>query len=344
MKIAVLAGGYSYERDVSLTSASLIAGALCRKGHKVALVDVYKGVEAGDLDALFTDKVPEPYKVPETEPDLDLLKKEYGCGDALVGKNIVELCRLADIVYIGLHGGMGENGQLQAFLDCYGIKYTGTGYLGAALAMNKEISKDLFRGAGIPTPEGRTYNRKNLDTEEIEREIGFPCVIKPCSNGSSVGVSIVKNREEMIKGIEDAFRLEDRVIVEKKIVGREMTVAVLLGKPLPPVEIIPKAGFYDYKNKYQEGMTEEYCPPMNLSEEDAKKLGETAVRAAKALHIGRNTYCRVDMFLTSDGPVVLEVNALPGMTPISLLPREAKAAGIDYDTLCDMIAHSALEK
>lgn len=340
MKIAVLAGGLSPERDVSLTSGSLIANALKRKGHRVAFADVYLGCEVkDDIEQMFTNEQTKIYSVSEKEPDLLKLKTESGNGEALVGPNIVELCKCADVVFLALHGAMGENGQLQAFLDCCGIKYTGTGYVGSLLAMDKDLTKQLFVERGIPTPQSITFTASDYNEERLIDEIGLPCVVKPCSCGSSVGVSVVQNRSELKCAIDAAFAFEDRVLVEKKIEGREMTVGILQGKTLPPVEIIPKSGFYDYKNKYQSNMTEEICPA-NVTEEEKELLSKTALDAARVLRLG--SYCRADFILSNGIPYCLEVNTLPGMTPLSLLPREANAAGIDYDSLCEIIAQDAL--
>jgi D-alanine--D-alanine ligase len=199
MNIAVLAGGYSPERDVSLTSGSLIANALIDEGHNVCLADVYLGVD----EALMNEKTPfnkekkAVYKVKNAIPDLKALKEQSGNGEALIGRGIIELCRAADVVFLALHGAMGENGQLQATLDNYGIKYTGSGYVGSLLAMDKDISKKMFVGAGVRTPEWVYVSAKRADASEIEKKIGYPCVVKPCSCGSSVGISIVDNREEL---------------------------------------------------------------------------------------------------------------------------------------------------
>lgn len=336
MKITVLTGGLSPERDVSLTSGSLIANALRRKGHKVALIDVYLGAEIPEnTEELYTDIPSEPYAVKEAAPDLNKIKSESGNGEALIGKNVIEICRRADIVFLALHGAMGENGQLQAALDCYGIRYTGTGYIGSLLAMDKDITKKLLLAGGIAVPESITVTKQSYDEAYLTEKIGLPCVIKPCSCGSSVGVSIVSTREELASAMKSAFTFEDRILIEKKITGREMTVGILRGKPLPPVEIIPKSGFYDYKNKYQPGMTEEICPP-DLTEEENRMLSDAALKTAELLRLG--TYCRIDFILSNGVPYCLEANTLPGMTPLSLLPREAAAAGISYDDLCEIIA------
>ncbi|MBE6622225.1 MAG: D-alanine--D-alanine ligase [Ruminococcaceae bacterium] len=341
MNITVLAGGLSPERDVSLTSGSLIANALRRKGHRVALVDVYLGTDVTDADALFISEEMPAYRVSESEPDLNQLKAESGNGDALIGKNVIEACRLADVVFLALHGAMGENGQLQATLDCFGIPYTGTGYVGSLLAMDKDISKKLMVEGGVPTATSITLMKGKASSADVMSVIGLPCVIKPCSCGSSVGVSIVHDEKELEDALAAAFAYEDRVLVEKKIVGREMTVGILRGKTLPPVEIIPKCGFYDYKNKYQSGMTEEICPPA-ITEEEGRLLSDAALKVAELLRLG--SYCRIDFILSDGVPYCLEANTLPGMTPLSLLPREAAAVGISYDELCEIIATDALKQ
>ncbi len=338
MNITVLAGGLSPERDVSLTSGSLIANALRRKGHRVALVDVYLGTDANDLASLFISEEMPAYRVSETEPDLQKLKAESGNGEALIGKNVIALCHLADVVFLALHGAMGENGQLQATLDCFGIPYTGTGYVGSLLAMDKDISKKLMVEGGVPTAPSITVMKDTASVAEVMGTIGLPCVIKPCSCGSSVGVSIVHDEKELEEALSAAFAYEDRVLIEKKIVGREMTVGILQGRTLPPVEIIPKFGFYDYKNKYQSGMTEEICPP-DITEEEGKLLSDAALKVAEHLRLG--SYCRIDFILSDGVPYCLEANTLPGMTPLSLLPREAAAIGIPYDDLCAIIAADA---
>ena len=337
MKIAVLAGGYSPERNVSLSSGALISAALIRRGHSVAYADVYLGIPGvDDVDALFTKVAPNVPRIEQAEPDLDALKESNGGREELIGENILELCKAADVVFIALHGGMGENGQLQATLDNFAIKYTGSSYIGCLLSMDKDISKKIMIGEGIPVPTGITLNVG----EPIPENTKLPAVVKPCSAGSSVGVSIVYTAKELEKAIADAFAVEDSILIEKKVDGREFSVGVLGGRSLPAIEIIPRSGFYDYKNKYQSGMTEEICPA-DLSEDEAKAAGELALKTAKALRL--DGYCRVDMILDKDTRkfVCLEANALPGMTPTSLLPQEAAAAGIEYDELCDMIVKMA---
>lgn len=343
MNIVVLAGGISPERDVSLTSAALVANALTKSGHKVCLVDVYEGLAQGVKPSmeLFRSEGNYTYKVEESIPDLDAVIARNGGRKALIGPGVLEVCALCDVVYMGLHGGIGENGQLQATLDNYGIKYTGSGYIGSLLAMDKDLAKKILSVEGVPTPRGVLCDLKKDDIRERVKEIGLPCVIKPCSCGSSVGVSIIDNEAELDAAIEFAEKYEDKVLIEEKIVGREMTMGILDGVVLPAVEIIPKSGYYDYKNKYQSGMTEEICPaPITSAEHE--KMADYTRRAFAALQL--RGYARIDYILKADGEAVcLEANTLPGMTPTSLLPQEAASVGMDYVALCDKIVNIALK-
>ena len=247
MKITVLAGGYSPERDVSLTSGSLIANALIKNGHRVLLLDLYRGIPVlpEDPDSLFTQTEIPPYRVTKEVPDLEALKAECNNGDAWIGPNVIPLCRAADKVFLALHGAMGENGQLQATLDSFGIPYTGSGYAGSLLAMDKDLSKRLFRQAEIPTPDWMYFDVRKDRREDLLRRVGLPCVVKPCSCGSSVGISMANTARELTQALEEAARWEDQILVEKRILGREFTVGILDGQALPLVEIIPDQGFYD---------------------------------------------------------------------------------------------------
>ena len=344
MKILVLAGGYSPERDVSLTSGSLIANALVGEGHDVCLADVYLGATLwGDVSAMFNKDAKPIHKVTRTVPDLEALKAQSGNGEALIGSGIIELCRAADVVFLALHGAMGENGQLQATLDNYGIKYTGSGYVGSLLAMDKDISKKMFVGAGVNTPEWLYYDSAaDCNVDEIEQKIGYPCVVKPCSCGSSVGISIVDDRDQLCRALELARAYEDKLLVEKKIEGRELTVGILDGEVLPVIEIIPTEGFYDYTNKYQAGKTLEICPA-EIDEGIRSAAAEQTKRAFSALRL--SGYSRFDFIVDESGkPWCLEANTLPGMTPTSLLPQMAAANGMSYGKLCCKIVELALAK
>lgn len=342
MKIVVLAGGLSPEREVSLSSGSMIANALREAGHSTVLVDVYEGIQlAGEPELLFKDKTATPYsyKVPDTEPDLEEIRRRNNNRKELIGPNVLTLCKAADIVFIALHGAMGENGQLQAVFDTVGVRYTGSGYIGSLLAMDKDISKRLMRQAGIATSDWMIADN-TVTTSCIIDTIGLPCVVKPCSAGSSIGVSIVENEEALGTALNYALSIEEKILIEKMVKGREFSVGILGGKALPVIEIIPNEGFYDYKNKYQAGLTREICPA-ELSGEDTERLQELALKVHKVLRLG--SYSRIDFIMNEKGDFVcLEANALPGMTPTSLLPQEALVVGISYVELCDMIVKLSL--
>lgn len=342
MKIVVLAGGLSPEREVSLTSGTLIANALRENGHRVLLLDVYLGIRElpTDPDTLFRVEKTEEHRISREVPDLESLRRESGNGDALIGENVLTLCRMADFVFLALHGAMGENGQLQATLDSYGIRYTGSGYAGSLLAMDKDLSKRLFRDAGIPTPEWICLDAADAEPERVLSSVGLPCVVKPSSCGSSVGISMVDTREELNAALAFARRYGDRLLAERKIVGRELTVGILDGAALPPIEIIPEEGFYDYQNKYQ-GTTREICPAQ-IPEDVTRRAGDLALRAFRALRL--RGYARADFLLDGDGGLwCLEVNTLPGMTPTSLLPQAAAAVGISYRGLCEKILEVSMK-
>lgn len=343
MKIVVLAGGLSPEREVSLSSGSLIANALIERGHRVLLLDVYRGMPSlpETLDGLFCDTSYPPHAVTDAVPDLEALRREVGIGDALVGPHIAELCRAADRVFLALHGAMGENGQLQAYLDTQGIRYTGSGYAGCSLAMDKEVTKRLLRDSGIPTPQWVWFDTETDPIERITETVGLPCVVKPNDCGSSVGVAIVGEREELEQALREAAKWGRRVLVERQIVGRELTVGILDGRALPPVEIIPDSGFYDYRNKYA-GSTREVCPA-EIPEDVTARMAELSLQAFSVLRL--SGYARFDYILDADGtPWCLEANALPGMTPTSLLPQEATAVGISYPELCERILQTANQR
>ncbi len=339
MKIAVVCGGLSNERDVSITSGTCVARALRERGHKVLLIDLYYGYR-GEYDdpASLYEKEQEDikYSVSTETPDIEKLMAD-GNGSR-IGSNVIEICKAADICFLALHGEDGENGKLQATFDVHGIKYTGSGYLGSAIAMNKEISKIMMRSSGIPVPEGIVLEKGG----EI-KNVGFPCVVKPCSGGSSVGTSMVADESEYLTAIETAFKYEDHVLVEKFIKGRELTVGVMGKKAMPVIEIIPKEGWYDYKNKYQAGLTEEICPAP-ISAEDTDRVQRLAERVREALMI--DVYCRADFLMDeTDGEIYcLEANTLPGMTPTSLIPQMGREQGLDFGTVCEKIIELSMEK
>ena len=232
---------------------------------------------------------------------------------------------------MALHGENGENGKIQACFDLNGIRYTGTDYVSSAICMNKAIAKDLFAAAGVPTPAGVRL-KKGGDTS---CQVPYPCVVKACCGGSSVGVVMAHNDEEYAQALEEAFRYDNEIVVEQYIKGREFSVGVVDGKAYPVIEIAPLHGFYDYKNKYQAGSAIETCPA-ELDETKTKAMQEAAELAFKVLRL--KNYARMDFMMDEDGNFYcLEANTLPGMTPTSLLPQEAKVLGLDYADLCQLL-------
>lgn len=343
MKIVVLCGGLSMERNVSITSSTLICKALRRLGHRAVMVDMFFGLEDCDQspEQLFENLPPlSEAKVSEKEPDLEAVRAARKWqSPSLVGKGVFELCALADVVFLGLHGACGEDGRIQAALDLMGIPYTGSGYLGSAIAMDKDLTKRLVRGIGVRTPQWRIARFDRETFAEIVASAQLPCVVKPVDSGSSIGVAIARNRTELIEALE-LNRPLGRVVIEQYVAGREIQVGVLKDRNLPSIEIIPKQGFYDYHNKYQAGAAVEICPaPVDGAVE--AQLGSTALRVHRLL--GLRTYSRTDFIVTQEGEIwFLEINTLPGMTPTSLMPQEAAAVGIDYDMLCQTIVDDAI--
>ncbi len=344
MKIVVMCGGLSMERDVSISSGTLICGALRKLGHQAVLVDMFMGLEdyEGDLNELFNDLPPlGEARVPEEEPDLErVIASRKWKSPSRVGKRVLELCQLADAVFLGLHGACGEDGRIQAALDLLGVKYTGSGYLGSALAMDKDLTKRLIAGTGVKTPEWRVVDYAEGDIDALANSAILPCVVKPVDSGSSIGVAIPETREEFRTALYGNLQY-GRVMIEQYVRGREIDVGVLGDRALPSIEIIPKSGFYDYKNKYQAGATVELCPAP-IDPETEKRLGEAAVKVHRAL--GLSAYSRSDFIVDGQDIYFLEINTLPGMTPTSLMPQEAAAAGVDYESLCKRVIEMALEE
>ena len=343
MNIIVLCGGLSSERDVSISSGTGVAKALRERGHNVVLVDLYFGYTETYNDPCEIFSVQQDdlsYSVSVDEPDLELIKSGRNQdNESLIGDNVIEICRAADITFLALHGEEGENGKLQATFDVAGIKYTGSGYLGSALAMNKTLSKKLFIASGIPTPSGITVDRNDTEFSNI----GFPCVVKPCSGGSSVGTSIVNSEDEYLDALKLSFKYEEKVIVEKYITGKEFTVGIMEGTAMPVIEIIPKDGFYDYKNKYQAGLTIELCPAP-IDEKTTLYVQQLAEKVNDVLMI--EAYCRVDFLMDQDDGEMycLEANTLPGMTPTSLIPQMADAMDMSFGELCEKIIEVSMRK
>lgn len=344
MRIVVLAGGTSTERDVSVSSGLLVAAALREKGHEVVLLDVFTGYEKDifDVDALFKQNYSftSEIKVGETISDLDEVRENRrDKSNRYLGENVIDICACADITFLALHGGEGENGQIQATFDLLGLKYTGSGYLGSALAMHKGLTKSVLVQHKVLTPAGAIFKSE----EDALSWDTFPCVVKPCSGGSSVGITIVRTPEDFKESVKEAFGYgENEIVVEQYVKGREFSVGVVGGKALPPIEIIPNGGFYDYKTKYQAGAAIEKCPA-DITPEQDEIMRRAAEATYEALHL--ESYGRVDFILDRDNNAYcLEANTLPGMTPTSLLPQEAAVEGISYADLCELIIENSLAK
>jgi D-alanine-D-alanine ligase len=307
MKVAVLKGGSSLERGVSLRSAARVEDALEELGHEPIGIDVGR-----DL--------------------IDRLRSER-----------------PDVVFIALHGPGGEDGTVQELLEILDLPYTGPGVAACALCMDKVASKHEIRAAGVPTPDWAAFNATAFrelgaaDTlDEIEARLGFPLVVKPASQGSSLGVEFASSRDEVPQALVAAFSYDDRVLLERYVNGRELAVSVLGADPLPTVEAIPREeDFFNFEARYEIGRTEYVCPA-ELPEAAARAVQELATRTYEAL--GCSGFARVDLMLGADGPRVLEVNAIPGLTDTSLFPMAAEAAGIGFAELVERILSSARER
>ena len=335
MKIAVLAGGLSPEHDVSMTSGALVANALAKRGHSVALCDVYLPM-SNSRQAVFGGTEKFEYEIPPVPTSVSKMRKMYADG-RLIGDGVIDFCREADVVFTALHGGAGEDGHIQALLEMLGIKFTGSDMASCHAAMDKHISKLICEKAGLDAPPCVIVKKG-----EAAPDIELPAVVKPCSCGSSVGVTFVYEKDALKAALDEAFKYEERVIIEKKIEGREFSVSVLGGRALPSVEILPKSGTYDFISKYKSGLTEEICPG-RLDESEEKEIERLTLTAHGALGLG--DYSRSDFIYGYDGKFYyLETNALPGMTKNSLLPMSARAAGIEYEELCEKICALAYER
>jgi D-alanine-D-alanine ligase len=340
LKITVLMGGTSAERDVSLASGVRVAEALRTHGHDVLSVDTAHGIlSAPDEQALLSGKV-----VKTIPPDVQALVRL----NAQLPGTLRSLPQ-TDVLFLALHGGQGEDGTLQALLDLTGVPYTGSGHLASALAMDKDLSKHLFRAAGVPTAKWKmvtgwepgTRNWEQSFGDEVQQELGLPVIVKPSKQGSTVGLSIVREIGALWDAIDEAAKYDDEVMVEQFIPGRELTVGILGDEALPVGEIIPVHEIYDYECKYTAGMAREIFPA-DLTAEETRTIQDLARRAFRALKL--RGYARIDFRMSPDGVFYcLEANTLPGMTALSLIPQAAAAAGISFPELCDRIVRLAVE-
>lgn len=335
MKIVVLAGGTSTERDVSIVSGTKVCEALREKGHQAILVDVFCGKESLCAEQAFEGAYDLSGDVEYIKGFNGQIEKMKAERKEFFGPKVLEVCQKADMVFLALHGMCGEDGRIQAAFDLLGIPYTGSGYLGSALAMDKGITKQLFRENGVPTPEGVVLKKAEPRKTAEEYGVGLPCVVKTSCGGSSVGVYIVETEEAFAKALENGFAYEEKLVVEKYVKGREFSVGVVDGTAYPVIEIAPLVGFYDYKNKYEPGSTIETCPA-DLDEELTKKMQGYAEEAYRVLRL--ESYARMDFMMDEEGNMYcLEANTLPGMTPTSLLPQEAAALGMSFSDLCNKL-------
>jgi D-alanine-D-alanine ligase len=330
MRITVLTGGATAERAVAFASASQIVTGLRAKGHDVQVIDLAGGQldERGERELLGGAVGTTPPSV-ETlaERERHMLSEELGELPAV---------RQAEVLFLAVHGGALEGGTLQAVLDVIGVPYTGSGPLASALAMDKDLSKRLFRAMGVPVP---AWFMAPVGSDDVSTALGWPVIVKPSKQGSSVGLTLVKQAQDLPDAVRLAERYDDEVMAEQYIPGRELTVGVLGDVPLPVGEIVPKHELFDYVTKYTPGMSEETFPA-KIETVLARQLQEYAVMAHRALKL--SGYSRIDFRVSPEGDIFcLEANSLPGMTRTSLFPQAAQAAGIPFPELCERIARLA---
>ncbi|HKH82717.1 MAG TPA: D-alanine--D-alanine ligase [Gemmatimonadales bacterium] len=330
MRVTVLTGGTSSERDVALASAVQVVGALRSRNHDVAVVDTARGyIPEPDEGALLPGTVG---TVPPSIAQLRSLER----GLLMSGLANMAVVRDADVLFLALHGGRGEDGTIQTLLEMVGVPYTGSGRLGSAMAMDKDISKRLFRAAGVQTAD---WVMAPASRAQVDRDFGWPVVVKPSKQGSTVGLTVVKSAPDYDAAVALARQFDDEVMIERFVPGRELTVGVLEGRTLPVGEIIPRHEIFDYECKYTPGMSREIFPA-DLPEPLTGECGRLSLLAHEALKLGG--YSRVDFRLTPAGELFcLEVNTLPGMTATSLLPQAAKAMNIEFPELCERICRAA---
>ena len=332
MKVAVLMGGTSVERQVSLATGRAVLEALRDRGHETYAVDTARGYVPRDEEERLLGQA-----VGREPPDEEALL-EAGRGELSLGVADVPVVEEADVAFLALHGGQGEDGRLQAVLDVAGVRYTGSGHLGSAVAMDKRVSKELLERGGVPTP---AWSEPGAGPERIQKELGTPVVVKPAAGGSTVGVTVVREPAELSAALDRAVRWGEDPLAERYVPGREITVGVLGGEALPVVEIHPGPEIYDYESKYTPGLSH-YDVPADLDPGQVERVQELALRAYRLLR--QESYSRIDFLLSEEDDrfYCLEANSLPGMTSTSLLPKAAAAAGIPFPELCERIARDAL--
>ena len=328
MKITLLKGGVSSERDVSLVSGRMISETLQNNGHKVVELDTVLPIE-------------------QLHIKMEATQENIAKGNAnllsLLQHQTIQNC---DFIFNALHGGEGENGEVQSLLMMHNFKFNGSDSTGCAIAMDKIISKLIFERYSIPTPKWEHFNRGKDETipemiAEVVAKLEFPVVVKPANEGSTVGLTIVKEETKLDAAILYSLDFCREILVEEFIPGRELTVAILDGETLPIVEIIPKHEIYDYECKYTDGMSNYQCPA-DISPELTKEIMNLSIIGFKALKC--SGYGRMDLRLSPDNkPYFLELNTLPGMTSHSLVPKAAKAASITFENLIEKIIETGLK-
>ncbi|MCA9736358.1 MAG: D-alanine--D-alanine ligase [Gemmatimonadota bacterium] len=332
LRVGVLMGGVSEERDVSLASGVQVARALREAGHDVVAIDSARGVLGPDEERALLDTGVQAAAPGSAE--LDLLHT----GDTRALTHAPEVAG-ADVLFLTLHGGAGEDGTLQTLLDVAGLPYVGSGRVGCALAMDKDLTKRLLRDGGVPTPD---WIRGATPADEVVERLGLPVIVKPASGGSTVGLTLVKDRSDLDAATRLAASSGDQPMYEAYVRGRELTVGILGDEPLPVGEIIPAHEIFDYECKYQPGLAQEIFPA-DLDPDVAARVQAWALRVHRLLRL--RDFSRVDFILAPDGtPWCLEANALPGLTANSLLPKAARAAGIAFPTLCERIARMGVDR
>lgn len=336
MRLTVLLGGVSAERDVSLSSGLRMAVGLREVGHEVQCFDPASGLLAADTERTLLESG--VGSAPPSLAELAALRRRTLSSDWLSHPAI----RNTECVVIGLHGGQGEDGTVQAALDLTGVPYTGSGHMGSALAMDKHLSKIVLRHAGVPTADwlmAPPLSDPPLDPDAVAQQIGWPVVVKPSCQGSTVGLSVVREPSELQQAVEEAYRHDDAVMVERFVAGRELTVGILGDQVLPAIEIEAVKELYDYECKYTPGMAREFVA--DLPKETLERLNAYSMQAFRAC--GLSGYGRVDFRMDPDGGLwCLELNTLPGMTPTSLIPQAANAAGLLFPDLCHRIVELSL--
>lgn len=332
MRVTVLLGGASDERDVSLATGAQVANALRAAGHAVVAFDTAHGPLTLEEEAALLEKGVDP-RPPAPHPRDRLVVEGMG----FLGQ--FREASAAQVFFVALHGGAGEDGTLQRHLDLAGVVYTGSGAVACRAAMDKDLTKAILREQGLPTPPWLT---DCFDADRVEAELGLPVIVKAAHGGSSLRLELAHDRAELEGALERARDFMDAVVVERYVKGREFTVGILDQDPLPVGEIIPQAEYFDYECKYQPGMAQEVFPA-EVEEEKAREMQELALRVHEAL--GLRDYSRVDFMMDGEGGLwCLEANTLPGLTANSLVPKAAAAAGISFPQLCDRLVEAAARR